>query len=132
MPNFSQNHKPDLDSALHIAQFVDSFYRKVLVDALLAPMFTDVAQIDIAVHIPHIRQYWEKLLLGDKSYQRHTMNIHRELHRKSSLTEEQFARWLALFEQTANDEFFGVKTDRAVAIARSIAGNMAQSLSVHE
>ena len=130
MTQAPHRHKPDLDSAQHIAQFVDSFYRKVLADTLLAPMFTEVANIDVAVHIPHIRQYWEKLLLGDKNYQRHTMNIHRDLHRKSAFTEEQFTRWLALFEQTAGDEFSGVKTERAVTIARSIAGNMAQALSV--
>jgi hemoglobin len=73
--------KPDLDSRAHIEAFVDQFYARVLVDPQLAPIFLDAAQIDLAVHLPHIKDYWCKLLLGERGYTRHTMDIHRRLHR---------------------------------------------------
>ena len=72
--------RPDLDSAEHIAAFVDAFYERVLADPQLAPIFLDTAGVDLAQHLPHIRAYWEKLILGREGYRRHTMNIHRALH----------------------------------------------------
>lgn len=116
--------KPDLDSPENIRQFIDRFYAKVLNDELLAPIFLDVAQIDLDVHIPIICSYWEKLLLGDKRYNRHTMNIHREVHKKHPLTEKEFERWLGYFKETARTYNEGPKTDRAVQLATSIAYNM--------
>jgi len=119
----------DLDSPAHIRLFIDSFYEKVLTDALLAPIFTDVAKIDIAVHIPTICSYWEKLLLGDKTYQRHTMNIHRAVDQQFPFSDAAFERWLALFTQTATAEFFaGPMTDRALVVATTIAKNMQVAL----
>lgn len=118
----------DLDSPEHIQLFIESFYDKVLVDDVLAHIFHDVAVIDVSVHIPIIIQYWQKLLLGDKTYQRHTMNIHRDVHRKFPFTEKEFDRWLALFTQTAQAEFAGPYTLRALDIATTIAANMHDSL----
>ena len=121
--------KPDLDSRQNIALFVDRFYERLLADERLAPIFVDVAEIDLAVHLPHIKDYWCKLLLGDKSYQRHTMNIHRQLHGKQPLEAGDFQRWLALFNATLDEGFSGEQTERARRIAAAIAGNMESSLS---
>ncbi|MFT5481592.1 MAG: hemoglobin [Halieaceae bacterium] len=115
---------PDLDSEARIARFVESFYRKILADSELAPIFLDVAAVDLKVHLPHIRDYWCKLLLGDDRYRRHTMNIHRELHLKQSLTPANFEAWLALFNATADEGYRGPHTDRARRVAAAIAGNM--------
>lgn len=121
-------HKPDLDSRAHIGDFVDRFYQRMLADAQLAPIFIDVARIDLDVHLPHIRDYWCKLLLGETAYQRHTMNIHRQLHRKRELQPEDFQRWLALFTATVDEGFAGEKAERAKRVATSIAQNMERSL----
>ena len=120
--------KPDLDSRENIEQFVDCFYRRVLADEHLAPIFLDIAAIDLAVHLPHIKDYWCKLLLGEKTYQRHTMNIHRQLHGKQPLQAGDFQRWLALFNATLDEGFAGERTERARQVAASIAGNMEASL----
>ena len=126
---YSPPAKPDLDSREHIECFVDRFYANVLADKQLAPIFLDVAAIDLAVHLPHIKNYWCKLLLGDKAYGRHTMNIHRNVHAKFPFTRIEFDRWLHLFKQVAENNFSGVKTDRAIQIASSIAMNMDVSLN---
>lgn len=121
--------RPDINTRENIKTFIGLFYEKVLADDLLAHIFTDVAGIDLSVHIPIICTYWEKLLLGDDVYKRHTMNIHRDIHARFPLTKVEFDRWLSLFVETAREHFAGEKTERAIQIATSIASNMDISLN---
>ena len=120
--------KPDLDCRENIERFVDLFYERLLADEQLAPIFVDVAEIELAVHLPHIKDYWCKLLLGEKGYQRHTMNIHRELHGKRPLRRGDFERWLAFFTATVDAHFVGERAERAKQVAAAIAANMEKSL----
>jgi hemoglobin len=120
--------RPDLDCREHIERFVDLFYERLLADQQLAPIFIDVAAIDLAVHLPHIKDYWCKLLLGEKAYQRHTMNIHRQLHSKQPLRAEDFDRWLDTFITTVDQHFDGPRSGRAKQVAAVIAANMQKSL----
>ncbi|MCB1855740.1 MAG: group III truncated hemoglobin [Pseudomonadales bacterium] len=120
--------KPDLDSREHIEAFVDRFYASLLQDERLAPIFLEVAAVDLAIHLPHIKDYWCKLLLGEQGYRRHTMNIHRQLHGKQALVAADFQRWLELFNATLDTGFAGERTERARQVAASIAANMASSL----
>jgi hemoglobin len=124
----TEARKGDLDSRAQIEAFVDLFYQRILADQQLAPIFLDIAVIDLAVHLPHIKDYWCKLLLGEKRYKRHTMNIHRQLHGKQPLQTGDFQRWLALFNATLDEGFAGERSERARQVAASIAGNMAASL----
>ena len=119
---------PDMDSAAKVERFVDLFYQRLLADKALAPIFLDVAAVDLDVHLPHIKGYWRKLLLGETAYQRHTMNIHRSLHVKQALTPADFERWLSLFTRTVDDHFAGERADRARRVAAAIAANMQKSL----
>lgn len=123
---------PDLDSRERVETFVDAFYLRVLADPLLAPIFLDVAAIELNVHLPHIKDYWCKLLLGETSYQRHTMNIHRQLHAKRGLTASDFQRWLELFSLSMDELYEGKRAQRAKRVATRIAGNMQQNVTPPE
>ncbi|ROS04989.1 hemoglobin [Sinobacterium caligoides] len=118
----------DVDSTEQVSKMVELFYLKVLSDPVLRPIFVDTAQIDLSVHLPHIKAYWSKLLLGTKDYQRHTMNIHRALDNQQRLSKEHFERWLELFVTTVQLEFEGPNADRAVRLASTIADNMHRGL----
>ena len=120
---------PDLDNKQHIRDFIEAFYGRILADPSLAPIFLDVAEIELDKHLPVMRSYWEKLLLGDSDYNRHTMNIHRALNSKRTLHAEDFDRWLALFCLTADESYGGPRTERAKRVATAIATNMQRSLS---
>jgi len=122
--------KPDLDTRENIASFVDGFYERLLADEELGPIFVDVAQVDLAVHLPHIKDYWCKLLLGENDYQRHTMNIHRQLHGKRPLEKRDFERWLEFFTTQVDEHFAGARAERCKRVAASIAANMEKSLSL--
>lgn len=126
--NTPEADAPDLDSPVHIDEFVDRFYARVLVDPLLAPVFLDTAKIDIAVHLPHIKAYWRKMLLGDRDYQRHMMRLHRELDRRQPLGEAHYQRWLELFEDSLQKHYSGPVSERALALARRVAGNMRRNI----
>ena len=117
-------NRADLDSRAHIEIFLEHFYGKLLADPVLAPIFLDVADIDIRVHLGHIQAYWEKLLLGGDDYHRHTMNIHRALHDKRSLSEAEFDLWLAHYQQSVDEHFAGPFAEQAKRIAAHIADNM--------
>ncbi len=121
--------KVDLDSRQNIEAFVDLFYERLLADELLAPVFLEVAAVDLEVHLPHIRNYWCKLLLGEPTYRRHTMDIHRQLHSKRRLSSEDFTRWLQTFIETVDANFAGERAERAKTVAATIATNMANGLS---
>ena len=111
-----------------VSRIVSAFYDKVLKDERLAPIFLDVAGIDIREHFPRIQAYWEKLLLGHNHYHRHTMNIHRRLHDRRQLTAADFDRWLGLFTETVDQHFEGQKAERAKKVAGQIAHNMHKAL----
>ncbi len=120
---------PDLDSREQIEQFVDLFYQRLLADEQMSPIFIEVAQVELAQHLPHIKDYWSKLLLGERGYRRHTMNIHRQLNDKRSLQRADFQRWLEHFNWTLDHHFAGPQAEKARRIASAIAANMEEGLS---
>ena len=120
--------KPDLDNRERIEAFVDAFYARLLADPVLAPIFFDVAAIDLPTHLPLIKNYWCKLLLGESVYRRHTMNIHRAVHAKRALQSEDFDAWLQHFHAAVEQSYSGPRADRAMVIASTIAKNMQASL----
>ena len=119
---------PDLDSPEHIRTFITVFYERLLADPCIAPVFLDVAGVDIRRHLPLICAYWEKLLLGVDGYHRHTMNIHRAVHARRPLRPEDFERWLRHFRGALEAGFAGPFTKRARGIAERIAHNMQAQL----
>jgi hemoglobin len=120
----------DLDNPRAVGQFVRLFYGTLLRDPLLAPLFLEVARIDLERHLPRIQAYWRKLLLGEAGgYNRHTMAVHRQVHARERFTSAHFSRWLELFHAAVDGHFAGPKAERAKTLARTIARNMEQSLS---
>ncbi len=120
--------RPDLDSPEQIAAFVDRFYERLLADPQLRPIFIDAAGIDLPTHLPRIRAYWRKMLLGDPGYRRHTMAVHRRVHARRPFTALDFERWLALFTATLDAHYAGPVTERARRLATRIAANMQTGL----
>lgn len=121
--------RPDLDTPEHIDRMVELFYGKVLVDELLAPVFLDVAQIDLEEHLPLISAFWKKLLLGDPTYNRNMVAKHRAVDDKERLTGQHHERWLSLFHANLDEHFAGPYSDRARLIAARIINNLYEQLS---
>ena len=64
--------------------------------------------------------FWTFLLLGKEGYTGNPLEPHRRLHEKVSLTKDHFQRWLDLFHQTVDENFFGLVAEDAKNRAKLI------------
>lgn len=124
-----QHH--DLDGPAAIDRLVDAFYARVLVDPTLAPVFTEVARIDLDHHLPTIKAFWRKMLLGHSDYARNMVARHAAVHTHLPLGPRHFDRWLALFTRTVDDHFAGPGAERTKLLARRIAANLERNLDAY-
>lgn len=120
--------RPDLDNAAAIDALVDAFYARVLTDPTLAPVFTEVAAIDLDSHLPRIKAFWRRMLLGEDGYRRNMVARHAAVHARFPLQRRHYDRWLALFTRTLDERFAGPCADRAHCLARNIAANLERNL----
>lgn len=106
-----------LDEAV-IETLVRTFYARARVDPLIGPAFAGVH--DWEAHIARIRAFWSSVLFMSGRYRGNPMAAHLKL----PIAAPHFARWLALFEQTAREvctpEGAGFVMERARRIARSL------------
>jgi hemoglobin len=107
----------DITTEDHIKILVDSFYHKVNADALLSPIFNDVAHVDWQKHLPLLYQFWNTLLFRTNTYQGRPWPKHALL----PVSAEHFDRWVSLFKDTVDEHFSGPKAIEAKNIAASIA-----------
>lgn len=113
--------KSDIASRADIEILVNTFYRKVQKDELIAHFFNEVVQLDWNKHIPVMYSFWESILLDKHSYQGNPMPIHVSLNEKSPMKKEHFDRWVELFFSTVDELFSGEKAELAKTRALSIA-----------
>lgn len=120
------NALSDLETPEDVKTLVDAFYEKVNRDALLAPVFNEIANVDWAAHLPTMYRFWESMLFGSGNYQGAPFPKHAVL----PVEQEHFERWLALFVETIDENFSGPKSEEAKNRAVSIADTFAQRMGV--
>jgi hemoglobin len=103
-------------SAEEISTLVDRFYAKVRLDPILGPIF-NAAIDDWPAHLALLKDFWSTVLLTDRSYKGNPLAKHLEL----SLDPTHFARWLALFEETAREVLSPAHAALIVAKSHRIA-----------
>ncbi|GAB3927011.1 group III truncated hemoglobin [Larkinella terrae] len=113
--------KRTLDSPEAIRFLVDSFYEKVRADDFIGPIFTDVAQVDWAKHLPKMYAFWENIILGNNAYHGHPFQPHLLVNQKQTLTLDHFERWLKLFSETLTEHFEGTNAEQVRQRATQIA-----------
>jgi hemoglobin len=99
-------------SAEEISTLVDRFYAKVRLDPTIGPIF-NAAIDDWPAHLSLLKDFWSTVLLTDRRYKGNPLAKHLEL----SLDPTHFARWLALFEETAREVMS--PADAALIVAKS-------------
>jgi hemoglobin len=120
----------DLDTRSAIHDLVVTFYREVVFDDLLAPVFHEVAETDWAVHIPRLIDYWCRILLGERGYHGALLEAHGEVHRREAFRPEHFERWYELWEGSIDARWHGPRADQAKSHAATIAGVLARRLGI--
>jgi hemoglobin len=116
----------DIETEADVRLLVDEFYSAIRADALLNPIFTDVAQVDWAHHLPKMYAFWNGLILGQPGYVGQPFAPHLRL----PVTRDHFTRWLELFRATVDRLFAGSAAKRAKDAAGSIAHTFAMRMGV--
>lgn len=111
----------DIANRQDLEMLMETFYKRLLADETVSYIFTDVANIDLESHLPHIVDFWEQNLLGTANYKNNVLQIHKNLNDKEKLTPSHFKTWLMHFYQTADDHFEGPITEKMKTRALSIA-----------
>lgn len=110
---------------------VVGFYREVVLDDLLAPVFGEVAEVDWAAHIPKLIDYWCQVLLGQPGYDGHILGPHRAVHDRSPFDVALFDRWYLLWVDSIDARWAGPYAERAKSHAARIADVLSRKLTDH-
>jgi hemoglobin len=114
----------DISSRADIERLVNHFYGQIRQDALLGPIFDDVARVDWERHLPKMYAFWEKVLFGVPGFQGNPLAVHLALAARTPLGAREFDRWLGLFRASVQALFRGPVADEAMERAARIAGVM--------
>ena len=118
----------DLTTRREIHDLVINFYREVVFDNVLGPVFEEVAEVDWSVHIPKLIDYWCRVLLGEVGYSGALLTAHQQVHALQPLGPEHFERWLTLFVSSVNARWSGPKAELANAHAEKVIGVLRRRL----
>ena len=87
------------------------------------------ADLNLDKHIPVITDFWEKVLFGRPVYFNSPLVPHIDLHEKSPLLPDHFARWIEIFYATLDEFFAGEVVEDAKMRAAFVARNMSNRLN---
>ncbi len=116
--------KTDIQNRQDIILLVNTFYEKVERDAIIGPIFTNVANVDWDKHLPLMYSFWCTQLLEEQSYAGNPMMVHEHLNKKHTLMQYHFDGWVRIFVETVDELFTGVKADEAKSRASQISSLM--------
>ena len=109
-----------------IARLVEAFYARVRRDPVLGPVFNAAIEPEEwPEHLATLHRFWSSVMLTSGRYSGNPVAIHRAV---AGLERPMFARWLALFEATAAEEFAPETAALFAAKARRIAGSLQLAL----
>lgn len=116
--------KKDLAGRQDIERLVTVFYSKVKADPVIGFIFTEIAKVNWAAHLPVMFNFWEYILFSTGPYKGYPMGAHIQLNKKNPLAPAHFDQWKKLFDETVDGLFEGEKADEAKQRATQIAGLM--------
>lgn len=116
--------KTDIRNRKDIEKLVNAFYEKVKTDGVIGYLFTDVAKVNWELHLQKMYNFWENILFYTGNYNGSPMVVHKELHQKSTMTQEHFQHWNMLFNETVDKLFEGAKADEIKNRAMNISAVM--------
>jgi len=111
----------DIENNDDLYLLVDKFYQKLLSDASIAYIFTDVVKINLEEHLPILVTFWSQAIFNTGGYFKNLTQIHLDISQKEYLTPELFSIWLAHFNNAVDENFAGLNAEKIKTQALSIA-----------
>lgn len=104
-----------------ISRLVRSFYNRVRADGRLGPIFAREITGDWEPHLEKMTDFWSSVILKTGGYEGRPVPAHMKIE---GITPDDFAIWLGIFRQTAEElctpEVAAVFIERAERIAKSL------------
>ena len=122
----------DLDARSEIHDLVVGFYREIIFDDLLDPIFSEDVEVDWTLHIPKLIDYWCRVLLEEPGYSGTVLGAHRHVHSVSPLRAAHFDRWYELWTRTIDIRWSGPTAVRAKQHAARIGATLARQVVAEE
>lgn len=111
----------DIENREDLLLLVKRFYDKLLADASISYLFTEIAKINLEHHLPVLVDFWDSILFQSDTYQKNAMQPHLALHQQSPLQQHHFETWLRYFKESVDELFDGeiafIAKERATSIA---------------
>ena len=118
--------RADLATPADVHDLVTRFYREIVFDELLEPIFGEVAEVDWAGHIPRLIDYWCWILFGTGGPSTSVTTVHRHLHDLAPIGPDHCDRWFTLWSTTIDAGWRGPCADRARDHAETLMAGMAK------
>lgn len=113
------------EAGLH--RLVHAFYAKVRADDMLGPLF-DREISDWPAHLEKLVNFWSSTMLKTHRYDGRPLPPHLKL---PEISDAHFARWLALFRETAHEEMPELGAPAVTAMADRIATSFRMAIAFH-
>lgn len=115
------NDKPDITGRAEIEVLVNTFYDRVKEDAVLGPIFNDVAKINWSTHLPKMYAFWETVMFRSGGFVGNPMAAHARLVPLTDMGKDKFDHWLVLFKTTVDALFVGKHAEHIKSCATDMA-----------
>lgn len=119
----------DLTTRADIEALLRRFYGRVLVDGVLAEPFSELRVRGLDSHVPVMCDFWETVLFRAGLYRGSALHAHRNVHQRTPLSGDHFARWLTTWNYTVDEMFEGPIAEHAKVQAARIAWAMHRRLT---
>ena len=101
--------KKDISSLEDIQLLVDTFYGKVRLNPLIGPIFDHIIKDNWPAHLKKMYGFWQTVLLDERAY----FGAPFPPHANMPIAQEHFDNWLALWNETIDENFQGLVADEA-------------------
>jgi hemoglobin len=109
-----------------VAHLIENLYARVRQDPVLAEVFQSaIAPGDWPEHLATMRRFWSSVMRASGRYSGNPVAVHQAV---IGLKQPMFARWLALFDRTAEDLLSPETAALFVAKAHRIAASLELAL----
>ncbi len=99
----------NLESLEDIQWMVNQFYSKIREDDLLGDIFNNIIQDRWDLHLEKMYKFWQTVLLNERTY----FGSPFLPHAKMPIEKTHFDRWLKLFYETIDENFYGPLAEKA-------------------
>ena len=119
--SYMLNDKPDITGRVEIEVLVNTFYDRVKEDAVLGPIFNDVAKTNWSTHLPKMYAFWETVMFRSGGFVGNPMAAHARLVPLTDMGKDKFDHWLVLFKATVDDLYAGEHAEYIKSCAADMA-----------